>query len=51
MVGKQADLMLVKGNPAVNVSEIEKVQIVFKGGVGYDSERLIQSVQGLVGIR
>jgi len=49
--GKQADLMVVKGNPAANISEIEKVEIVFKDGVGYDSEKLIQSVQGLVGIR
>jgi imidazolonepropionase-like amidohydrolase len=50
-VGKQADLMVVKGNPAVSISDIEKVEIVFKDGVGYDSEKLIQSVQGLVGIR
>jgi len=49
--GKQADLMVVKGNPAANIADIEKVEIVFKDGVGYDSEKLIQSVQGLVGIR
>ena len=49
--GKQADLMVVKGNPATNISDLEKVEIVFKDGVGYDSEKLIQSVQGLVGIR
>src|SRR2546425_894384 len=49
--GKQADLMIVKGNPAANITDIEKVEIVFKDGVGYDSEKLIQSVQGLVGIR
>jgi imidazolonepropionase-like amidohydrolase len=49
--GKQADLMIVKGNPAVNIADIEKVELVFKDGVGYDSEKLIQSVQGLVGIR
>ncbi len=49
--GKQADLMVVKGNPAANISDIERVEIVFKDGVGYDSEKLIQSVQGLVGIR
>jgi imidazolonepropionase-like amidohydrolase len=49
--GKQADLMIVKGNPAANISDIEKVEIVFKDGIGYDSEKLIQSVQGLVGIR
>ena len=49
--GKQADLMVVKGNPAANINDIEKVEIVFKDGVGYDTEKLIQSVQGLVGIR
>ena len=50
-VGKQADLMVVKGNPATKISDIENVEIVFKDGVGYDSEKLIQSVHGLVGIR
>ena len=49
--GKQADLMVVRGNPAADIADIEKVEIVFKDGVGYDSEKLIQSVQGLVGIR
>ena len=49
--GKQADLMVVKGNPAASIGDIENVEIVFKDGVGYDSEKLIQSVQGLVGIR
>jgi imidazolonepropionase-like amidohydrolase len=50
-VGKAADLMIVKGNPASNIFDIENVEIVFKDGVGYDTEKLIQSVQGLVGIR
>jgi imidazolonepropionase-like amidohydrolase len=49
--GKQADLMVVRGNPAAEIADIEQVEIVFKDGVGYDSERLIQSVQGMVGIR
>jgi len=50
-IGKQADLMIVKGNPASKISDIENIEIVFKDGVGYDTEKLIQSVQGLVGIR
>lgn len=50
-VGKSADLMVVKGNPAASIFDIENVEIVFKDGVGYDSEKLIQSVQGLVGVR
>jgi len=43
--------MIVKGNPAANVRDINNVEMVFKDGVGYDTEKLIQSVQGLVGIR
>jgi len=50
-VGKQADLMVVKGNPSASINDIENVEIVFKDGMGYDSEKLIESVQGLVGIR
>ena len=49
--GKQADLVLVKGDPSTCIDDIENVKTVFKDGVGYDSEKLIQSVQGLVGIR
>ena len=48
---KQADLMIVKGNPALKITDIENVEIVFKDGIGYDSEKLIQSVQALVWVR
>lgn len=50
-VGKQADMMVIKGNPAANIADIEKVEFVFKDGVAWDTEKLIQSVQGLVGTR
>jgi hypothetical protein len=49
--GKQADLVLVKGDPSARISDIENVQLVFKDGIGYDSARLIDSVRGQVGIR
>ena len=49
--GKQADLVVINGDPSRDIRDIEKVEIVFKDGVGYDSQKLIQSVQGLVGIR
>lgn len=48
--GKQADLVLIKGDPSKAISDIENVETVFKGGVGYDSAKLIESVHGLVGI-
>ena len=51
VAGKAADLMVVKGDPSKNINDIENVEMVFKDGVGYDSQKLIDSVQGLVGIR
>ena len=49
--GKQADLILIKGDPSKNIEEIENVETVFKAGIGYDSAKLIESVRGQVGIR
>lgn len=50
-LGKQADLVVIDGDPAGNIKDIEKVETVFKDGVGYDSAKLIESVRGLVGLR
>jgi imidazolonepropionase-like amidohydrolase len=49
--GKQADLVVVKGDPSRKIEDIENVEIVFKDGIGYDSAKLIDSVRGLVGSR
>jgi imidazolonepropionase-like amidohydrolase len=49
--GKAADLVVVAGNPAQNIDDIENVQMVFKDGLGFDPAKLTQSVQGLVGQR
>jgi imidazolonepropionase-like amidohydrolase len=48
-VGKNADLVVVKGNPAARISDVENVEIVFKDGVGYDSQKLLDSVKGRYG--
>ncbi len=48
--GKAADLVVLGGNPLQSISEIEKVETVYKDGVGYDSARLIDSVRGCVGV-
>ena len=47
--GKEADLVIIHGNPAADINDIEKVETVFKDGVGYDSSKLIESVKGRVG--
>ncbi len=49
--GKQADLVLIKGDPSKSIEDIENVETVFKAGIGYDSKKLIDSVRGQVGIR
>jgi imidazolonepropionase-like amidohydrolase len=49
--GKQADIMLVKGDPSAKIADIENVEVVFKDGVGWDSKKLIDSVKGLVGVK
>src|SRR5207247_5358293 len=50
-VGKDADLVVVKGYPSRTICDIEKVEIVFKDGVGYDPAKLAESARGLVGVR
>jgi hypothetical protein len=44
-MGKNADLVIVKGNPASNIADAENVIAVFKDGVGYDSAKLLDSVK------
>jgi len=50
-VGKQADILVVKGDPSSSIADIENVEIVFKDGVGWDSRKMVESVKGQVGIR
>ena len=49
--GKAADLMVIKGDPSKNITDIEKVETVFKDGIGYDSQKLIDSAKGRVGLQ
>jgi imidazolonepropionase-like amidohydrolase len=51
VAGKQADLVLIKGDPSKKIEDIENVETVFKDGIGYDSAKLIESVRGVVGSR
>jgi enamidase len=49
-VGKQADLVVIAGDPSARITDIRNVEIVFKKGVGFDPAKLIESVKGRVGI-
>lgn len=48
--GKDADLVVIQGDPSAKISDIENVTLVFKDGVGYDSAKMIESVRGTVGL-
>ena len=49
-VGKQADLVVVDGDPSKTIADVRKVDTVFKQGVGFDPAKLIASVSGKVGL-
>jgi len=48
--GKQADLIVVRGDPSQRIEDVENVELVFKQGVGYDSPKIFESVKGRVGL-
>jgi enamidase len=48
--GKQADLIVINGDPSATIADIRKVKTVFKQGVGFDPVKLIDSVRGKVGL-
>jgi imidazolonepropionase-like amidohydrolase len=49
-VGKQADLIVIDGDPSTTIADVRKVETVFKAGVGFDPGKLIASVKGRVGL-
>lgn len=48
--GKLADLVVLRGDLTADPTVIRNVTIVFKDGVGFDSAKLLASVQGRVGV-
>jgi enamidase len=49
--GKRADLILVDGDPVRDPAALARIVTVFKAGVGYDRQALLDSARGLVGDR
>ena len=48
--GKVADIVVLQGDPSANIKDIEKVELVFKDGIAWDSAKLIDSAKGQVGL-
>jgi imidazolonepropionase-like amidohydrolase len=49
-IGKQADLVVIDGDPSKTIADVRKVETVFKQGIGYDPAKLIAAVSGRVGL-
>jgi hypothetical protein len=49
--GRQADLVIVRGDPTTTPRDLYNVTTVFRAGVGYDSAKLRTAALGLVGVR
>jgi imidazolonepropionase-like amidohydrolase len=49
--GKQADLVVLRGDPTRTPADIKNVVTVFKRGIGFDSAKLIEAVKGQIGIK
>ena len=49
-VGKRADIVLLNGDLMRDVRAIERPILVFKNGIGYDSEAIYASLRGQVGL-
>jgi hypothetical protein len=43
--------VVVNGNPAAQIADVEKVELVFRSGTGYDPAKLIAAAKGSVGLR
>jgi len=48
--GKEADLVVVQGDPSTRIADVENVKYVFKNGTAFDPAKLIDSVRRTVGI-
>jgi imidazolonepropionase-like amidohydrolase len=47
--GKNADLLVVNGDPSTRISDIENVHLVFKDGAAYDPAKLLAAARGRYG--
>jgi enamidase len=48
--GKEADLVVINGDPSRSISDIRNVETVFWHGIGFDPGKLIESVREKVGL-
>jgi imidazolonepropionase-like amidohydrolase len=48
--GKKADLVLIDGDIRTTINNIRKTELVFKNGIGFDSQKIFASVKEKIGM-
>lgn len=48
-VGKRSDMVLVNGQPAEKIEDIQNIELVFKNGIGYSSPKILAAMKETVG--
>jgi imidazolonepropionase-like amidohydrolase len=48
-VGKQADILLIDGKPDEDITQLGRIDLVFKNGIAFDPTRLKDSLRGKIG--
>lgn len=48
--GKQADVVLINGDPTTKPRDMRNIEVVFKQGWGYDPKKLVDAVRGKAGL-
>jgi enamidase len=49
-IGKRADIAIVTGDPVRDPTAVEHMPLVFKAGIGYRADAIIESLNGQVGL-
>lgn len=47
---KRADILVIDGDPVQNTTAIDSMPLVFKKGIGYDSNKIFDAMKGQVGL-
>jgi len=49
-IGKRADIVVIDGDPARDATALERMPLVFKNGLGYRTDLIIDALKGKVGL-
>ena len=48
--GKRADMVLIDGDLSKSVTDIRQMSVVFKSGIGYDTNKIVAATKSVVGL-